>query len=171
MKIVFITTELPSLKKGAPVRTYNLIKQAVLQGMLVDIISIADPKESAEYLIEELGVGRVITVNPVRLSFIAKIFSAIFQRIPPYFAEYRKTALSKTTLKYAQEVRPDIVQCELLHAYDAINPSIESLKKLIAELKEKIDFNFQEGIRKINKEFQEFFALMFGGGEQVHCLL
>lgn len=42
--------------------------------------------------------------------------------------------------------------------------SVESLGKLITELKEKIDIEFQEGIKKINKEFGEFFALMFGGG-------
>ena len=42
--------------------------------------------------------------------------------------------------------------------------SIESLKKLIADLKEKIDIEFKEGVKKINIEFQEFFSLMFGGG-------
>ena len=35
---------------------------------------------------------------------------------------------------------------------------------MIADLKEKIDIEFKEGIKKINVEFQEFFALMFGGG-------
>ncbi|HNW71913.1 MAG TPA: AAA family ATPase [Candidatus Paceibacterota bacterium] len=45
-----------------------------------------------------------------------------------------------------------------------LEKSIESLKILMTELKEKIDMEFQEGIKKINKEFQEFFALMFGGG-------
>ncbi len=45
-----------------------------------------------------------------------------------------------------------------------LTKSMESLKKLIADLKEKIDIEFKEGVKKINKEFQEFFALMFGGG-------
>ncbi len=45
-----------------------------------------------------------------------------------------------------------------------LSTSIGSIKKLVAELKEKIDIEFKEGIKKINKEFQEFFALMFGGG-------
>ena len=45
-----------------------------------------------------------------------------------------------------------------------LNKSIESLEKLIAELKEKIDKEFKDGIKKINVEFQEFFSLMFGGG-------
>lgn len=45
-----------------------------------------------------------------------------------------------------------------------IEKSIESLEKLIADLKEKIDKEFKEGVKKINVEFQEFFSLMFGGG-------
>lgn len=42
--------------------------------------------------------------------------------------------------------------------------SAESLRALIAELNERLDTDFKEGIGKINKQFQEFFALMFGGG-------
>jgi chromosome segregation protein len=45
-----------------------------------------------------------------------------------------------------------------------LTKSIESLQKLIVELKEKIDIEFKEGVKKINVEFQEFFSLMFGGG-------
>lgn len=45
-----------------------------------------------------------------------------------------------------------------------LTKSIESLEKLIVDLKEKIDIEFKEGVRKINVEFQEFFSLMFGGG-------
>ena len=39
-----------------------------------------------------------------------------------------------------------------------------SLEKLIAELDVRIDVEFKEGILKINTQFQNFFALMFGGG-------
>jgi chromosome segregation protein len=45
-----------------------------------------------------------------------------------------------------------------------LNKSIESLHSLIEELKETLDKEFKEGVDKINKQFQEFFALMFGGG-------
>ncbi|MFZ2149803.1 MAG: AAA family ATPase [Minisyncoccia bacterium] len=45
-----------------------------------------------------------------------------------------------------------------------LEKSIEALQKLIADLKEKIDIEFKEGVKKINVEFQEFFSLMFGGG-------
>ncbi len=45
-----------------------------------------------------------------------------------------------------------------------LTKSVTILQKLIADLKEKIDLEFKEGVKKINKEFQEFFSLMFGGG-------
>lgn len=45
-----------------------------------------------------------------------------------------------------------------------LTKSVESLRRLIADLKEKIDLEFKEGVKKINVEFQEFFSLMFGGG-------
>ncbi len=52
----------------------------------------------------------------------------------------------------------------LMKEMEDLTKSIESLQKLIADLKEKIDIEFKEGIKKINVEFQEFFSLMFGGG-------
>ncbi|HAS80818.1 MAG: Chromosome partition protein Smc [Candidatus Nomurabacteria bacterium GW2011_GWE1_32_28] len=46
-----------------------------------------------------------------------------------------------------------------------LSKSIEALRVLMADLKEKIDIEFKEGIKKINIEFSNFFSLMFGGGE------
>ena len=46
-----------------------------------------------------------------------------------------------------------------------LKKSAESLQQLIKELLEKLDVEFREGINKINKTFQEFFSMMFGGGE------
>ena len=42
--------------------------------------------------------------------------------------------------------------------------SSDALKVLITELNNKLDELFKEGIGKINKEFNKFFGLMFGGG-------
>ena len=42
--------------------------------------------------------------------------------------------------------------------------SIESLHALMSDLKEKIDIEFKEGVKKINVEFTNLFSLMFGGG-------
>ena len=46
-----------------------------------------------------------------------------------------------------------------------LTASAGSLKELITELKQKLEVEFKDGIDKINKQFQEFFALMFGGGD------
>jgi len=45
-----------------------------------------------------------------------------------------------------------------------LEKSAEALRGLIAELGQKLDEEFRGGIEKINKEFQIFFSLMFGGG-------
>lgn len=42
--------------------------------------------------------------------------------------------------------------------------SAESLRVLMRTLEEQIDTQFKEGVIKINKQFGEFFGLMFGGG-------
>lgn len=42
--------------------------------------------------------------------------------------------------------------------------SAESLRVLMRTLEEQIDTQFKEGVVKINKQFGEFFGLMFGGG-------
>lgn len=52
----------------------------------------------------------------------------------------------------------------LLREIGDLEKSAASLKELIKDLKEKIDTEFKEGVASINKHFQEFFTLMFGGG-------
>lgn len=47
---------------------------------------------------------------------------------------------------------------------DDLKKSAESLSELIQELKEKLDTQFDDGIDKINRQFEHFFTLMFGGG-------
>ncbi len=43
--------------------------------------------------------------------------------------------------------------------------SVNSLHLIIEELKNTLDKKFKDGVDKINKQFQVFFALMFGGGK------
>lgn len=45
-----------------------------------------------------------------------------------------------------------------------LEASISSLESLISELKLTLDKEFKDGVEKINREFQTFFELMFGGG-------
>lgn len=46
-----------------------------------------------------------------------------------------------------------------------LEKSAESLRELIDELSQKISVEFSTGLEKINKQFEEFFSLMFGGGQ------
>jgi chromosome segregation protein len=52
----------------------------------------------------------------------------------------------------------------LFKEIEDLNKSIKDCHVLIQELKDKLDIEFKGGIEKINKQFQEFFQLMFGGG-------
>jgi chromosome segregation protein len=53
----------------------------------------------------------------------------------------------------------------LARELEDLRMSSETLTKMIAELTEKLDIMFKEGINKINAEFEKFFRLMFGGGD------
>ena len=46
-----------------------------------------------------------------------------------------------------------------------LKESATSLRGLIDDLQEKLEKEFMHGVGKINKEFQHFFELMFGGGQ------
>ncbi|MDP3947675.1 MAG: hypothetical protein Q8Q41_03230, partial [bacterium] len=46
-----------------------------------------------------------------------------------------------------------------------LEKSAQALTELISELDEKINEEFKVGIQKINKNFQELFTIMFGGGK------
>ncbi|MEI8269735.1 MAG: AAA family ATPase [bacterium] len=66
------------------------------------------------------------------------------------------------TIKEYEEVKErDLF---LAKEMEDLEKSIDSLRVLIIDLKGKINIEFENGIEKINKEFQEFFSLMFGGG-------
>ncbi len=60
----------------------------------------------------------------------------------------------------------DVTQREehLLRELTDLEKTAGSLGQLIVDLKERLEQDFKDGIRKINTEFQNFFALMFGGG-------
>lgn len=52
----------------------------------------------------------------------------------------------------------------LEHEIADLERSAESLEDLIKDLEDKLSTQFKDGIEKINKEFQNLFSLMFGGG-------
>lgn len=52
----------------------------------------------------------------------------------------------------------------LMKEMEDLEKSIDSMNQLIIELQEKIDKEFKDGVKKINKEFEEFFRILFNGG-------
>lgn len=53
----------------------------------------------------------------------------------------------------------------LKNQFEDLEKARADLKKLISGLKEKITSEFSESLAKINKEFDKFFDIMFGGGQ------
>ncbi len=45
-----------------------------------------------------------------------------------------------------------------------LHKGVEDCRSLIQDLKETLDSEFKRGVEKINKQFHDFFVLMFGGG-------
>lgn len=57
--------------------------------------------------------------------------------------------------------RDQFLEKEITDLYTAVN----TLEATMSDLKEKLSSEFRSGIIKINKEFDNFFKLMFGGGD------
>lgn len=55
----------------------------------------------------------------------------------------------------------------LMKELEDLKGSAESLRNLMRELEDTLNGEFKEGILKINKQFSEFFSLMFNGGSAV----
>ena len=130
MKITFITIEPPSLKKGAPVRIYNLIKQAVAQGVSVDLITLTQNEKDVENLKKELGINEVTAVIEKRTSFFNVACGIMFRRLMPYFSNRSFPDLSLALMSHVKTSKPDIIQFELLHAYYPIIQHVPELKAM-----------------------------------------
>ena len=106
--------------------------------------------------VDQSGIGKIL-IDEVAQAELRKKIERIKIKL-----EDAGMGSSVEVMKEFQEVseRDSFLAKEL----DDLAKSVESLQKLIVELKEKIDIEFKDGIKKINVEFQEFFALMFGGG-------
>ncbi len=53
----------------------------------------------------------------------------------------------------------------LAHEIHDLSESMQSLNGVISDLQNHLNSEFQQGVEKINEQFQEFFSRMFGGGQ------
>jgi len=59
----------------------------------------------------------------------------------------------------------------LMAELEDLEKSLDQVIELIHDLKLRLDHEFKTGIDKINKQFKEFFSLMFGGGNAFLSLI
>jgi len=83
--------------------------------------------------------------------------------------EKMKIRLEEAGLGSGEDVLKEFQESEerdtfLAREVEDLEKSAASLEQLIAELKTKLDVEFEQGIIKINLQFNAFFQVMFGGG-------
>lgn len=83
--------------------------------------------------------------------------------------EKMKIRLEELGLGSAEEVMKEYRETEerdsfLERELGDLQKAGEDLRNLIRDLEHRIDTEFKEGIQKINREFQKYFELLFGGG-------
>lgn len=96
--------------------------------------------------------------------------------VPRHEQEERRKALEKIKIRLedagvggSDEVMKEFKEASEREAFLTkelldLEMSAKSLTDLIKELELRLDQEFRDGVKKINHQFQEFFALMFGGG-------
>lgn len=130
-------------------------------------------RESRHLLEEEIREGIVLVGKEILSYKDEKIFDTHFDKsaveelrrsIERVKIKLEESGASggEEALKEYEEVtsRDEFLEKEL----GDLSSALESLKQLIVDLKVTLDEEFQGGIKKINTEFQDFFSVMFGGG-------
>ncbi len=152
--------------------SWKVRQQELSSGLEIILVKESNLHRETEAFENELKEGSVI-VGPEILSYKKFQFESMpdrgVQEETRRKIERIKIKLEDAGLGSANEI---VKEFEEVSARDKflesemgdLAASVESLKKLMTELKNKIDIEFKEGIKKINVEFQEFFSLMFGGG-------
>lgn len=130
-RIYIVATALPGDVGGGEIRNYNLIKQLIKQGKTdveVFCISSKDP-ESAQKEFESKVNAQCHIVSNQGSSLIGIITALFWDRVPPFMAKYKLTALGDTFREACEKSLPDVIHIEQLQSYYCIRPYISWLKK------------------------------------------
>ncbi len=117
-----VSTEVPSLRGGTPVRNFNLIKRLSQLGYVVRVFCIEDdhnPDDALAKLRALPGVA-VTTVPAHRLSRWQLAMGVMLRRVPPYMLAYRRSGLEGALAAALGGQQPEILQLEQLNAYYAV---------------------------------------------------
>jgi glycosyltransferase involved in cell wall biosynthesis len=128
-KVYVISTEVPSLDGGAPIRNLNLIKGLAKAGFTVRVICITSDSDKAN--VSKLQNIKNVTVHPVNL-FTLKPWGytqSLILQVIPYMYQFRKSGLDLEIKKLLYTETPDIVQLEQINGYYSVSSIIPELKK------------------------------------------
>ena len=169
-----IASEMEVVREGEREKFNLRVKHQELSSAL-EIIKVKEEnlQRELENFQNEINEGSVL-IGPDILSY--KNFEIIEENIDRHLQEEAKRKIERIKIKLEDvgtgggaDVMKEFDEVAerdkfLAKEMEDLSLSIKSLQELMGELKQKIDFEFQAGIQKINVEFQDFFALMFGGG-------
>lgn len=154
-KIFFVTTELPAMTGGSPVRVLNLIKNLPKDKFSITLFSILDNK-SIEFLPsaqKEMNVN-ICTVSHKDINSARKLYVSLFKRVIPYMEEYRESDIARILLNKINEEQPDIIQVETINAYYAIKHIVPIIKekniKIILDAHNVEQVAFKESLNDFN---------------------
>lgn len=125
--IYVVATEIPSLRGGAAVRNFNLIKQYLANGHTVSVFCLTESLEDADLnTLAELGVQLYPVILPqVTPLLIAK--ALLLKHVPPYMLQFRKSGLGLKLAEICRQSPPDIIQFEEINAYYAVEPYLQAI--------------------------------------------
>ncbi len=143
--------------------------RSVLSGMSGSLIALSKEEENLK---RELGEAASIAGRDATEYDSSGVFDAdrIAQEERRRRIERIKIRLEDSGLGGSSDIMKEYKETEerdvfLARELTDLEKAKEELNKLIQELDIRIDYEFKNGIIKINSEFQNFFTLMFGGGK------
>jgi chromosome segregation protein len=167
-----INKEMESLRDKEREKFTWKVKHQELAGAL-ELVNIKESnlKKSEQSLEEEIKEGKAL-LGAEAMSYEDFKFEGT---IEPNAQEEQRKKIERIKIKLedmgggGEETMKEFEQVSerdkfLAKEIEDLEGSIRSLEIIMEDLKEKIDVEFREGIKKINVEFKEFFSLMFGGG-------
>lgn len=117
MNILFVTPRIPyPPDTGAKVRTFNLLRQANIEGNNVTMLSFLYSTEEEQYLkhINEMGVKVITLPGKDRITLKAAFFS-LLKRMPVTVVKYYNKEMAEALIRLIREENIDLVYFDHIH--------------------------------------------------------
>lgn len=124
-----IAADTPSLRGGAPVRNYNLIKQYINLGFAVELFCLYDSETKKDLdNLKKLGITVHSAPEP-KIGILGTLWATAFLRILPFMHQYRRSALRNLLTNRLKHSVPNYIQLEQVNGYYAVKPLLEKVRK------------------------------------------